>query len=463
MGKAKEDTMVSQPAERSARRVVASIAVTLVAMTLVAVTLLVVAASASAGVWTLMSCRQPNGQPAPTDGWTAGAIGSPGFFTEGVNSCSQPGGSLVAVSSGRWVQPASSGYQWRFAAPKGSTIAGGQLDVDLSAPHGFAAVLTAEQNYDPVYQVTVCGLSETCGITGPSTWVAINHTGVSGLYASAICFPFGPGCGEASGVDAQVTIYAAQIALESSVSPSGSGFGGGLLVPGASGVQQFLFTAAVPGGPGIWQVSATVDGQTVYDETPDTNSGKCQSVGAGPGGGAEFLYEQPCKQSEAVSIPVDTSQFATGAHELTVKVTDAAGNTATVFNGTINTFNAASQTPWSVSLGVSPRQVHLHSWIKLLGRVTTSPRPPRGKLIDLEAREVTVISRGRGRHRRVKTIGGAWVTFKVLRTKPEGVFKARYRFRFGGRHRYQFRAVAPQEGDFDADTGTSAIVGVSEN
>jgi hypothetical protein len=424
---------------------------------------LALASSAHGGTWALVSCQQPNGRPAPTDGWSTAPLGSPGFFTEGVNSCAEPGGALVAVSSGKWVQPASSGYQWRFSAPAGSEIAGGQLDVSLTAPHGFAAVLTSEQSYDTAYQVVVCGLSESCGIAGPATWVPINHASVSSLYASAICFPFGEGCGESSGVNAKIAIYAAQIVLETNVSPAGSGFSGGLLTPDASGVQDLVFTASVPTGPGIWQVTAAIDGHSVYNETPDTNSGKCKRVGAAANGVPEFLYEQPCKQTETVSIPVDTSDFATGAHELVVTVTDAAGNSATVFDGTISTFNASSQVPWSVSLQVSPRHVHRHTAITLGGRVAAAGRSASGKPVYLEARTVRIARRGRGRARHRVALDGPWITFQALRAKSDGSFTARYRFRLGGLHRYEFRAVAPQEAGGDPPTtGVSAAIGVTE-
>jgi hypothetical protein len=455
--------MVSDAGTRTARRSLVIAAVTLAALTLAGVTVLALAPRADAGIWVLVSCRQPDGHPAPTEGWSTAPLGSPGFYTEGVNTCSQPGGSLVAVSSGRWAQPAGSGYQWRFAVPAGSDLAeGGELQLGLSSPHGIAAVLTSEQSYDSAYQVVVCKLSETCGISGQSSTVAIGHPGATGLYANAICFPFSEGCRETSGVNAQVTIYSALIALESNVSPVGADFSGGLLSPGASGVQDLQFTASVASGPGIWRVAATVDGRPVYDQTPDSNSGKCQSIGTGPAGAPEFLYQQPCKQTVAVSIPVNTSEFETGAHQLAVSVTDAAGNTATVFDQTINTFDAASQTPWNVSLEVAPRHVHIHRRITLTGRVATSPRPADGKLIYLQAREVDIVYRGRGSGRRRVIIAGPWVPFEHLRAKPEGVFVGHYRFRFGGRHHYQFQAVAPQEGGFDAATGFSSIVMVTE-
>jgi len=50
----------------------------------------------------------------------------------------------------------------------------------------------------------------------------------------------------------------------------------------------------------------------------------------------------------------------------------------------------------------------------------------------------------------------------ALRANPNGGFSSTYRFRLGGRHTYQFRAVAPAEGQFRNRTGSSQIVAVHE-
>ena len=68
----------------------------------------------------------------------------------------------------------------------------------------------------------------------------------------------------------------------------------------------------------------------------------------------------------------------------------------------------------------------------------------------------------RWRYGRSIAVHGAWTTFNLLRTHSNGSFSATYRFRLGGVHRYQFRAVAPQEGGFRNATGTSAPVLVTE-
>jgi hypothetical protein len=57
-------------------------------------------AGAHAGTWTLASCTQPNGQPAPTDGWTTGWFNGTQTGGSGdTDTCAQ-GGSLAAIEEG---------------------------------------------------------------------------------------------------------------------------------------------------------------------------------------------------------------------------------------------------------------------------------------------------------------------------------------------------------------------------
>ena len=139
------------------------------------------------------------------------------------------------------------------------------------------------------------------------------------------------------------------------------------------------------------------------------------------------------------------------------------GVTITILpDGAVSGVELGSSAKWRVSLAVSPRRVHRHTLIKLTGQVMTAPRPPAGKLIYLQARTVSSGWRGRGRHRHRVTVYGPWISFATLRAAAKGTFKTTYRFRLGGVHRYQFHAVAPQEGGYRNQTGSSTTVTVSE-
>jgi hypothetical protein len=118
-----------------------------------------------------------------------------------------------------------------------------------------------------------------------------------------------------------------------------------------------------------------------------------------------------------------------------------------------------SSARWRVLLRVSPRRVRRGLLIRLSGVVVSSPRPASGKLVYLRARSVGVRRRGARRMR----VFGKWVTFQAFRARGDGSFVSSYRFRLGGRHVYQFQAVAPAEGQYRNPTGTSNAITVKEN
>jgi hypothetical protein len=121
-----------------------------------------------------------------------------------------------------------------------------------------------------------------------------------------------------------------------------------------------------------------------------------------------------------------------------------------------------SAASWVVSLKVSPLKVRRHSKIKLSGLVSTSPRPSSGKLIYLQARSVGSAIRGKGSKRHRVTVYGKWVTFQAFRAKSNGSYSSSYIFKLGGKHTYEFRAIAPAEGQYRNPTGTSTAITVKE-
>jgi hypothetical protein len=320
---------------------------------------LIPAAGAYAGTWTLVSCSLPDGQPAPTDGWTTSATGPVGPYSGDVNTCAQ-GGTLTAVSSGEATQTAYDGPEWVFTAPAGSTIAGGTLTGTLTSPHGQAWFGTPNATYDSADVLVNCQYNLACGQSGLMTGVfPITHPGGANLYAVAECVGASEGvstCPADGGVDAAVYLSAADIELSNSSSPTGTAFAGTLLDPNARGTQELTFTAADPTGPGVYTVTAQVDGQTFYSGTPDENGGACVPVGSA-GGELMFDASQPCKQSESVDLPINTATLADGQHTLKLTVGDAAQNSSVVYDGTITTQNAPANSTAPAILGPSQATV----------------------------------------------------------------------------------------------------------
>jgi hypothetical protein len=106
--------------------------------------------------------------------------------------------------------------------------------------------------------------------------------------------------------------------------------------------------------------------------------------------------------------------------------------------------------------------VRQHTKVRLTGLVSSTPRPSEGKLVFLQARSVGSRWKGHGRARHRVSVFGKWLTFQEFRAKASGTFSSTYTFKLGGRHAYQFQAVAPAEGQYRNPTGTSLPVLVTE-
>ncbi len=396
---------------------------------LVALTCALAPAAAHAGTWTLASCTQPNGQPAPTDGWATGWFNGTQTGGSGdVDTCAQ-GGTLAAVEQG--FGNTGEGPEWIFTAPPAQTIAGGTINATIAAPSGETWLATPDNTNLAADDFGYCAFNSSCGPDFSQTAAfGIQHPGGTSIYAVARCFEAGSAtCPASNGLNAEVSIQSALIELSDTALPTGSGFSGPLLSRNAHGVAGLLFTAADPNeptpaspgpgyGPGVYAVTVQIDGATVYQGTPDTNGGDCVALGNGAGG-LVFDHAQPCKPLDTEDVPVDTRLVPDGTHELKVIVTDAAGNAAPVLDQEISTLNPVT-TP-----GVKGRnRVHTQlvvSWRwsgrRTLVRSVTSRRVPRRG-------SVSVRCRGRGcPHLSVTRVRAAW-TARLWRALAHKVFTA---------------------------------------
>ncbi len=321
-----------------------------IAVLLAAAAWLAWAAPASAGEWTQVTCTQPNGKPAPVEGWES--VNDGGNDSGPSDTCEQSGGALTAFDSsiGEEETPYA-GPMWTYTAPEGSKIAGGALTVSLLTPQGQAYVATPQNSFTSAadvlvncqYNIAPCA---TSGITG--TWtIPSTQAGGTQLFMAAFCVApteGAPKCpaGSGGGVNAEISLYAADIELENSSTPAGTDFAGSLLEPNATGTADLTFSAQDPEGPGVYRVIVDLDGTPVYEGTPESNGGRCASIGNYASGVGEFLYPQPCKREVAVDAPVDTTKLTNGQHQLKVIVQDAAGNSSTVYADTISIDNPSA-------------------------------------------------------------------------------------------------------------------------
>jgi hypothetical protein len=305
------------------------------------------AALAHAGTWTLVSCTQPDGAPAPTDGWSPGVwAGNPIPGGGVVNGCAAAG-SLTAVSSAAAPVASFTGPEWVFTAPAGATIAGGSITGSFTAPEGQAWIATPSPAFDAADEIAGCPAGGPCGVAGVLAGTfPITHLGGTRIYAPALCSqPSAAACPVGAVNNAEVDIHAADIELAVTTTPRATDYGGSLLEPRATGDAELRFTATDPqhgggSGPGVYSITVEIDGRTVYTGVPDTDHGTCAPLGVDPAtGGLEFDDSQPCATNARISVPIDTTTLGDGPHALTVTVSDAAGDHSTVLSRTITTFN----------------------------------------------------------------------------------------------------------------------------
>jgi len=308
--------------------------------TLAIVAIVLTPAGARAGSLALVSC----GGSTASEGWSAFAVNAPAGSVA-VPTCSeswtvgvgQPSGyppGFEASLPSETVSDARAGVQ--FSAPAGMSIAGGSITVSPQGPEdpGYD-----ETGISAVAQLATGSLENVFwrgGNVGKPT-VAI-PAGGSDLFASVLC----------GGTPGQSCFYeylyviAAQILLSPSAAPSVSALSGSLTAGGSQhGTQDVSFTAADPGGPGVYKVTAAIDGKIVYQGTPNLNGGACAPVGD-DGGALEFYTAHPCPQSVPVSVPIQTGTLPDGIHSLTVTATDAASNVSTASQVIFRTENLIS-------------------------------------------------------------------------------------------------------------------------
>lgn len=387
---------------------------------------------AQAGTWMLVSCVNPNGSAAPSDGWSAFTQGTI-TVGDGSNTHCAPAVPMSASLSNQVAAQNGQSETLQFTPPAGSTLVGGSLDVNLTAYGGHtsgfggstaqADILEPQDTLDQSDSVFTCinqfgcGSSSSYAYAGPVTLPA-NRGG--NLYVTAICtalasFQCDTNIGGSNGYWALAQVSDAHLLLSSAAAPQGASFSGNALQRNARGVAHLVFTATDPGGPGIYAVTAAIDGRPVYSATPNTNDGACVPVGADPASGAlMFDVQQPCPAIEVADLPLPTGGLPDGRHELAVTVTDAARNASTVLDQNITTSNPQTTPTPSGRHAVHARFVISWRWnggVTLLRsiRVTHLPRRARVTVACLGSRCPRLGAHAKGQRkiaRMLRRLGG---------------------------------------------------------
>ena len=260
--------------------------------------------------------------------------GGPGDGSNNSTNCA-PGSPMFALLSSDVTAPVGAGETLQYTPPAGSTLAGGRIDVTLTADgYGQDANATAVL-YTPTPAYDAGDVFYQCA-NGQPPCPANQFTGIlslpadrgGDLYLSAGCGGnTGQYCnqGANNGAWSLVQLWWTDLLLNNTAAPAGSGFSGPLLSANAHGTADLAFTATDPNGPGVYTVAIDIDGQPIYDTTPNTNQGTCDPVATDATTGAlMFDNQQPCPQTETVDVPVDTTTLADGQHGRRPKQLDRA-------------------------------------------------------------------------------------------------------------------------------------------
>ncbi len=310
--------------------------------------LLVLAAIAQAGEYHVYSCSDPlTGRPLPVYDWT----GERGPTT---NSCeTNPVAGGLGVDAIAQFGPTQA--TWTFTAPADTHIVAARLYRSAEANYRALAYWASPANeYTSSNAFDSCqGSSENSACTlgntkasscepvscySPSDVLDVPAANLPSLQLSLSmrCFY---GCGGSE------TLHSADITLEQDFSPTGSATGGSLTTqPILQGVEDISISASDPGS-GVFQAIFEIDGKVLAAQTIDTNGGSCQPYRTAQDGTNVFLNPQPCPQSvTAVDVPFNTALVPDGSHQLTVVVSDVAGNTTSILTRTVAFNNSGEYT-----------------------------------------------------------------------------------------------------------------------
>jgi hypothetical protein len=352
----------SAPASMAA--VMARLAVMLVAVCFAGVGFVAIStANAWAGEYHVYSCRMPNGEVAPADGWTGSATGVSVYAED---KCAKGGALVAALGDGVNHPVGSDTATWTFSPPAGESLGKASIWRAGDAEGGAVANATYEfwlsgptqpEAFDSCVYVSSCmkAVGEPEEPLSVSNMMLVPGANLGEhLYVNASCgglqtYKCPSGKGDPNGYAAVVYLYAADFVLSQSSQPTVSSVEGELATaPVLSGTADLAFHAS-DSGSGVYQAVFTVDGSQVGRTLLDSSS-SCHDVGQTSDGLPAFLYLQPCAPSLNADLQFDTTTLSDGIHHFVVSVTNAAGDSTVVLDRKIAVSNhppapSAPETP----------------------------------------------------------------------------------------------------------------------
>jgi hypothetical protein len=400
----------------------------------------VLGGSAGAGEYHVYSCRMPDGQVAPVDGWV-GSVAAGGAWDDYATNTCDSGGALTAALGDQTTHLAYvDRATWEFDVPGFDRLTAAGL-FRAAYVHGVSGEEVSYETWiaGPLAKNVIeeCVFSEGCqrrGVTsiqgqaGNELAVPSKNLG-SHIYVNAGCGAGGEKsqCSGAftdpSNYAAVIYLYAADLTLEQTAGPSTSGTGGELATaPTIAGTSDVTFNATDPGA-GVYEAIFSVDGKVVQSTVINEAGGRCRNVGQTTDGLPAFLYLQPCPASVSADVGFDTTRVANGVHHMVVSVIDAAGNSAPVLDRNVNVQNpgapgppngvgASTQASLAARWGSTARSTLRTAFGRreaIRGRLTDAGgKPISGAMIDASATPTFT--------------GGKTISMKAVHTAPDGRF-----------------------------------------
>ena len=359
---------------------------------LVAICPLAFVGSARAGDFHVYSCRMPNGEVAPTDGWSGSATGA---FVYAEDKCAK-GGALTAALGDGVEHEATDIATWTLSLPTEEMLAGAKLWRAGDADGGVSKKGTYEfwlagPTENEVFDECLYAGSQPCttGQGEPEEPMAtvnmvspsLDHLG-SNLYVNAACFATLGLCKKGehdpNGYAAVVYLYAADLTLEQTTQPRVSEVEGELATASTLSSTEDLSFHAEDEGSGVYRAVFTVDGAEVGATVLSSNGGHCQNVSQTTDGLPAFLYLHPCPASLRADVPFDTTTLTNGTHHLVVSVTNAAGNSTVALdrNVTVENDTKGVEAPTALSPeGQQPQSTEQHAQPIQIPPAVTSTAP----------------------------------------------------------------------------------------
>ena len=231
---------------------------------------------------------------------------------------------MQAAVSGTTSRPLGSQVWWRFVPPPHTLIEG--ADLLYSA---YARPWNGQNRGSTVIQAPGAGyLASDFGMGGVApTWVRQHGLHEPWIQATASCDGAAGECA-AGAVHAWIQVVRSEVTLSDESPPEAGAVTGSAVASSRwEGTHVFAFPASDDGG-GVYQAVLSVDGAASLTRTIDERGGRCVDT---TGGARVFVFPQPCPTAVDALVPVNSNALPAGEHDVTLRVTDAAGNARTVY------------------------------------------------------------------------------------------------------------------------------------